>query len=69
MALKVKPRNQSHRSHTVDEAIEEAGREDTKNVILRLPESKHKKFKVKATSNDQSLQKILEAAVDKYIKD
>ncbi len=69
MAFEAKVKNRGHRSHTTDEAIKEAVKEDTKNVLIRLTESKHKKFKVKATSNSQSLQEILESAVDDYLKD
>lgn len=39
-----------------------------KHVNINIPESKHYEFKVKALDEDMTMQEVVEAAIDKFLK-
>ena len=67
MAFKAKTTNSLHRSRTTDEAVSEVLKEEVKSIIIKVPESKHRQFKVRTSERGETMQQILERAIDSYI--
>lgn len=67
MALTAKPNRAGHRSRTTDEAMAEAMKEPVKGIIIRVPASKHRTLKAQTATNGETIQQVLERAIDAYI--
>lgn len=67
--LKAKTNKNSHRSRTVDEAIEEVKKVDKVGVHFKIDKDKRLKFKRKAEDNGTDMQDLLVEYINNYIAD
>ena len=68
MAFTAKTSQRGHRSHTTDEAVAEVSKEPLKSLIIKVPESKHRQFKSLTSAQGDTMQAVLEQAIDDYLK-
>ena len=64
--LKIKSGSNSHKSHTVEDAIKDVTKELEKPLNIMIPENLHTKFKIKTTANKTNMKNVLIEMIDKY---
>lgn len=68
MSFKAKRGNDKHRSHTVDDAIIEAIKDDMVGLNINIPKAKRATFKSKAAINGETMQEVIIKAIDRYLE-
>ena len=68
MAFKAKISQNKHQSHTVEQAIVEATKEDVVGFSIKLPKSTRALFKSKTAMNNETMQDVLLRAIANYIE-
>lgn len=68
MAFKAKISQNKHHSHTVDQAIIEATKEDMVGFSIKLPKSTRSLFKSKTAMKNETMQDVLLRAITNYIE-
>lgn len=67
MSFEAKKGKNKHRSHTVDQAIIEAVKDNIVGLNINISKKKRALFKAKAAVDNNSMQNIIIEAIDKYI--
>lgn len=68
MAFKAKTNSNKHKSHTVQDAINEATKDEMVGLNVRISINKRNAFKAKSATNNESMQEVLLRAIDEYIE-
>ena len=68
MAFKAKTNSNKHKSHTIQDAINEANKEEMVGLNVRMSVKKRSSFKAKSATNNESMQEVILRAIDEYIE-
>lgn len=68
MAFKAKTNSNKHKSYTVQEAINEATKDNMVGLNIRVSMKKRSAFKAKSAANNESMQDVILRAIDSYIE-
>jgi hypothetical protein len=68
MAFKAKTNSNKHKSYTVQEAINEATKDEMVGLNVRMSVKKRNTFKAKSATNNESMQEVILRAIDEYIE-
>lgn len=68
MAFKAKTNSNKHKSHTVQDAINEATKDEMVGLNVRMSVKKRSAFKAKSATNNESMQEVILRAIDEYIE-
>jgi len=66
MALKSKRTGRKNIDKAVGEA--EIKKEETRGITLRIPLSKHTRFKIKCAKNQESMTDVIYRSIDEYLR-
>lgn len=68
MAFKAKKGMNKHRSHTVQEAISEATRDELVGLNIKISKNKRAALKAKTAIQNETMQDVILRAIDSYIE-